>query len=320
MMLRIASQCLSPGGARGRLSILIFHRVVAEPDELLPGEMDARQFDRILGWIGRWFQVLPLADALQRLTSGTLAPRAAAITFDDGYLDNHAVALPLLRRHGMPATFFIASDFLDGGMMFNDAIIASIRETRRATLDLSALGLGVLPVSNVEQRRDALHRVIAAVKYLEPAERDRAVQSLHQVASTAPAGDPMMKRRHLADLLSAGMAIGAHTCSHPILSRLADPLALREIRDSKQRLESELGVEVPLFAYPNGRPGTDYTAAHAAMVRACGFRGAMSTAPGAASQGSDVFQLPRFSPWDRTRLRFGVRMLLNLRTRVDRAS
>ena len=320
MMLRVASQCLSPGGARARLSILIFHRVAVAPDALLPDEMDARQFDRILGWVGRGFQVLPLAAALQSLTSGTLAPRAAAITFDDGYLDNHAVALPLLSRHRLPATFFIATDFLDGGMMFNDAVIASIRETRRATLDLDALGLGVLPVSTIEQRRHALRRVISAVKYLDPAERNRAVQALHQAAGTAPAGDPMMKRRHLMDLLSAGMSVGAHTCSHPILSRLADPLALREIRDSKVRLESELGVEVPLFAYPNGRPGTDYTAAHAEMVRACGFRGAVSTAPGAASRASDVFQMPRFLPWDQTGLRFGLRMLLNLRTRVDKAA
>ncbi len=319
MMLRIATQCLSPGGPRARLSILIFHRVAAAADALLPDEMDARQFDRILGWIGRGFQVLPLADALQRLTSGTLVPRAAAITFDDGYLDNHAVALPLLQRHGLTASFFIATDFLDGGMMFNDAIIASIRDTRRATLGLEALGLGELPVSTLEQRRDALRRVISTVKYLDPAERDRAVQALHHAAGTAPAGDPMMQRRHLAELLSAGMSVGAHTCSHPILARLADPLALREIRDSKVRLETELGVEAPLFAYPNGRPGTDYTAAHAEMVRACGFRGAVSTAPGAASHASDVFQMPRFLPWDQTGLRFGLRMLLNLRTRVDKA-
>lgn len=320
MMLRLANRCLSPGGTGGRLSVLIFHRVAAAPDVLLPDELDARQFDRILGWLGRGFQVLPLADALQRLSSGTLAPRAAAITFDDGYLDNHAVALPLLQRHGLTATFFIATDFLDGGMMFNDAIIASIRETQRSALGLEALGLGVLPVSTLEQRRDAVRRVISAVKYLDPAERGRAVQALHRAAGTAPAGDPMMQRRHLADLLSAGMSIGAHTCSHPILSRLADPLALREIRNSKQRLESELGVEVPLFAYPNGKPGTDYTAAHADMVRACGFRGAVSTAPGAARQAGDVFQVPRFLPWDRTGLRFGLRMLLNLRTRVETVS
>lgn len=318
-MLRLAGQCLSAGGARGRLSILMFHRVVQVPDELLPGEVDARQFDAILGWIGRWFRVLPLETALEQLTAGTIAARALAITFDDGYLDNHAVALPILRRHGMTATFFIATDFMDGGIMFNDAVIEAIRTTTQPTLDLTALGLGVVPVSTTEQRRAALNPVIAAVKYLESAERDRAVRVIQQAAAAAPAGDMMMRPRHLADLLSAGMSIGAHTCSHPILSRLADPIALHEIRDSKYRLESELGVEVPLFAYPNGRPDTDYRAVHASMVRDCGFRGAVSTASGAASRTSDVFQIPRFTPWDRTRLRFGARMLLNLMTPVDAA-
>lgn len=319
-MLRLACRCLSPGGPRGRLSILIFHRVVAEPDELLPGEVDARQFDRILEWVGSWFQVLPLGDALRQLKAGRIAPRAVAITFDDGYLDNHAVALPILRKHGMTATFFIATDFIDGGMMFNDAVIETIRGTRRCALDLEPLGLGVLPVATIEQRRLALHQVIAAVKYLDPPERHRAVQGLHQAADSLPAGDLMMKQRHLSDLLSAGMSIGAHTCSHPILSRLAHALALREIRDSKHRLESELGVEVPLFAYPNGKPGEDYLAVHADIVRECGFHAAVSTAQGAATQGSDIFQVPRFSPWDRTRSRFGVRMLANLLTRVRTAS
>lgn len=319
MMLRLAGQCLSPGGARGRLSILMFHRVVQAPDELLPSEVDARQFDAILGWIGRWFRVLPLETALQQIEAGTIAARALAITFDDGYLDNHAVALPILRRHGMTATFFIATDFLDGGIMFNDAVIEAIRATTLPTLDLTSLGLGVVPVSTTEQRRLALDRMIGGVKYLESSERDRAVRLIQQAAATAPVGDMMMRRRHLVDLLSAGMSIGAHTCSHPILSRLSDPLALREIRESKHRLESELDIEVPLFAYPNGRPGKDYGVVHARMVRECGFRAAVSTASGAASRTSDLFQIPRFTPWDRTRLRFGARMLLNLRTPVDAA-
>jgi peptidoglycan/xylan/chitin deacetylase (PgdA/CDA1 family) len=319
-MLRFAGHCLSPGGPRGRLSILMFHRVVAEPDDLLPGEVDARQFDRILHWVGSWFQVLPLDDALRRLKAGHIAPRAVAITFDDGYLDNHAVALPILRKHGMTATFFIATDFIDGGMMFNDTIIEAIRSTRRARLDLQPLGLGVLPVATIDQRRLALHQVIAAIKYLDPSERSRAVQKLLQAAHSVPAIDLMMNRAQLAELLSAGMSIGAHTCSHPILARMSDAQALREIRDSKHRLQSELDIEVPLFAYPNGRPGTDYTAVHAQMVRDCGFDGAVSTASGAADQHSDVFQVPRFTPWDRTRLRFGARMLFNLFAEIETAN
>jgi len=85
------------------------------------------------------------------------------------------------------------------------------------------------------------------------------------------------------------------------------------MRDGKAQLEQILGETVNLFAYPNGVPDQDYSAVHATMVRECGFKAAVSTAWGAASMRSDRYQLPRFTPWDRTRLRFGVRLLLNLR-------
>jgi peptidoglycan/xylan/chitin deacetylase (PgdA/CDA1 family) len=108
------------------------------------------------------------------------------------------------------------------------------------------------------------------------------------------------------------MQVGAHTCTHPILARCADEQALAEIGDSKRALESLLQAPVPPFAYPNGKPGDDYDARHVRMARAAGFAAAVSTAPGAASHASDLFQLPRFSPWDRTALRYGARLVGNL--------
>ncbi|HEY8876670.1 MAG TPA: polysaccharide deacetylase family protein, partial [Roseateles sp.] len=66
----------SPGGARGRLSVLIFHRVLREPDPLFPDEVDAARFDEILGWLKSWFHVLPLDKAVRRLQAGDLPPRA----------------------------------------------------------------------------------------------------------------------------------------------------------------------------------------------------------------------------------------------------
>src|SRR3990167_7749886 len=99
---------MSPAGAKARLSILIFHRVLPEPDPLFPQEMHARQFDAVCGWLAHWFNILPLDRAVQLLDTGTLPARAACITFDDGYADNHDVALPILLHHGLNATFFIA--------------------------------------------------------------------------------------------------------------------------------------------------------------------------------------------------------------------
>jgi peptidoglycan/xylan/chitin deacetylase (PgdA/CDA1 family) len=91
---------LSPAGAGARLTVLIFHRVLLEPNPLFPGEPDAVRFETQMRWIKTWFNVLPLPEAIQRLRVGGLPARAAAITFDDGYADNFTVALPILRRAG----------------------------------------------------------------------------------------------------------------------------------------------------------------------------------------------------------------------------
>src|ERR671921_486725 len=114
VLLRSALRVVSPAGCRARLSILIFHRVAAEPDPLFPHEMHARRFDETCGWLEDWFNVVALDEGARRLRAGTLPDRALAITFDDGYGDNHDVALPILRNRRFPATFFVATGYVDG--------------------------------------------------------------------------------------------------------------------------------------------------------------------------------------------------------------
>jgi peptidoglycan/xylan/chitin deacetylase (PgdA/CDA1 family) len=123
----------------------------------------------------------------------------------------------------------------------------------------------------------------------------------------------MMRSDQVRNLRRAGMQIGAHTVSHPILARLDEAQARDEIETGKGQLEDLLGERVTLFAYPNGKPGEDYRPDNVALVRAAGFRAAFSTAWGSAHRHTDVFQVPRFTPWDRSRLRFGLRMAHNLR-------
>ena len=161
----------SPAGKRARLSILIFHRVLPAPDPLFPGEPDASRFDEMLGWLTSWFNILPLDEAVRRRAEGTLPARAAAITFDDGYADNRVVALPVLQRHGITATFFIATGFLDGGSMWNDRIIAAMRHCSRSALDLATLELGTHPLGTAQARREAIDALIGKVKYLPGPQR-----------------------------------------------------------------------------------------------------------------------------------------------------
>ena len=298
--------------SRQRLSILIYHRVLAHKDDLHTDLPNTAEFERDMGWVARWFNVLPLDVAVRRWRAGTLPARAAAITFDDGYADNLTQATPILRRLGLTATFFIATDYLDGGRMWNDTIAEAVRRCPTAELDLRDLDLGTHPLADMSARRAAVARLLPAAKYLPQARRQEVADAIAARVGQPLPDDLMMTRSQLKALRDAGMQIGAHTLSHPILANLSGPQAEAEIRGSKQELEALLQQPVTLFAYPNGVPGRDYRREHADMVEAAGFEAAVTTAAGATRPGSLAAQLPRFTPWDQTATRFGLRLARNL--------
>lgn len=306
---------LSPAGQRARLSILMFHRVLPKPDPLFPGEVCAADFDRICGWMRSMFNVLPLDEAVSRLQAGTLSARAACITFDDGYADNRTQALPILQRHGLTATFYIATGFLDGGRMWNDTVIESIRRTDQVALDLRPLeveALGMVDLATLSSRREAIEAILVRIKHRHPTERLALAQSIADIAGVTPPDDLMMTSSQVLEMRTAGMLVGAHTVTHPILATLSADEAGAEIATSRRALEDILGEPVLHFAYPNGRPGRDYSDDNVRLVRELGFDSAVCTAWGAARSSDDRFQLPRFTPWDRSRARFGLRMARNL--------
>ena len=310
-MFRLLGNILSPAGERARLTILTFHRVLAEPDPILHDVVDASTFEAHMVFLKREFNVLPLGEASARLARGGLPARAACITFDDGYANNEQVALPILNRVGIPATFFIATGFLDGEVMFNDAVIEVIRTAPDGTHDLAALDLPAYALSDSGTRRAAIDDLIERLKYRPLTERSTLVERLAGKTGGKLPTDLMMAPAQIRRLHDRGMEIGSHTINHPILLRLDDNAARSEIVGSKRRLEEITDAPVTLFAYPNGKPGTDYGPQHVRMVRDAGFASAVSTVSAAAEGGSDLFELPRFSPWDRSPRRLALRLLAN---------
>jgi peptidoglycan/xylan/chitin deacetylase (PgdA/CDA1 family) len=315
MSLRFVFRALSPPGRRARLSVLIFHRVRPAPDPLFPEEPDAERFDMQLRLLKGWFDILPLPDAVVKLREGRLPARALAITFDDGYADNCTVALPILQRHALSATFFIATGYLDGGRMWNDTVIEAIRSCPLPTLDLDGLDLANATLGTTAERRAAIDHILDALKYLPVHERSTKVEVLAKRCGGALPDDLMLSSAQVLEMRAAGMTIGAHTIHHPILARQSESDAWNEIAGGKQELERILGEPVGLFAYPNGKPSRDYLAAHVRMAREIGFAAAFSTAPGTAAAEGNIFEIPRFTPWDRTPLRYGARLAHNLSRR-----
>jgi len=298
-------------GLNDRLSILIYHRVLPVPDPLLPDEVDAARFDRQVRVLKQYFNLLPLQEAVAALFARRLPPRAATITFDDGYADNLTVAGPILARYGVPATVFIATGYLDGGCMFNDIVIEAIRRSRKERINLDFIGLGATEIGSVEARRALIGRLPEMLKYLSEDERLSKARRIATAAEAEPPSDLMLTSGQLRDLRRLGIVIGAHTITHPILTRLSSREAREQIAGGRARLEDILGERVTLFAYPNGKPHEDFGAEHVQMVAGLGFDAAVSTAWGAASSASDRFQLPRFTPWDVSPARFALRLFLS---------
>lgn len=296
-----------------RLQILILHRVLPKPDKLFAGVPDAARFRAFLRMLKSLYRVLPLGEALRLLAEGRLPAGSAALTFDDGYEDNATVALPILAEEGVPATIFVATRFLDGGRMFNDTVWESLRHTTCDGADLDFLGLGQVVIGSWDDRRRLCEQVIDAIKYLDFDARERAAQRVAETLKVSPRDDLMMRSEQVARLPADLITVGAHTHSHPILTRLAPREARQDILQGRARLEQIRGKRIELFAYPNGKPGHDYGRVHVDIVRDAGFRAAVTTAPGAHVGSGDYYQIPRFSPWRQDLPRFALMMLGNSR-------
>lgn len=299
---------------RQTLTTLIFHRVLPAPDPLRPGEPDPARFDQLMRFIAGNFAVLPLSEAVDRLQRRTLPRRTCCITFDDGYADNLTIALPILEKYKLPATVFVATGYLDGGRMFNDAVIDAIALAKTELLDLRPLDFGLYPLSTVKDKRGAVAAILNRIKYSEPQLRAEQVAVILDAVACGPLPtNIMLTSEQLRELALRGVEIGGHTVAHTILTTLEDDRALEEMVQGKQKLETIIGKPVTSFAYPNGKPERDYAARHVPLVRQAGFERAVSTASGVGVSGCDIYQLPRFTPWGASLVRKGVQLVKNAR-------
>lgn len=310
-LIRGLGDAIAPRGVgAGRLCIVNYHRVLARPDPLLESEPCVDTFRWQVALLKQCFNVLPLAEAVQMLGSARMPARAVAITFDDGYRSTHDLALPVLREFGLPATVFVTTRHIeDDSSMWNDMILEAVRRLPDTPIDLGSIGLDVYPMRTPEDRLATANTLIESCKYLPPAARETLTGTLQTLARADLRQNLMLTAEMVRTLSNNQVDIGGHTVSHPILTRIDDAVARAEIVDNKQHLEAIIGKPVTLFAYPNGKRGTDFDQRHVRMVRDAGYQAAFTTASGAATRANNTFELPRGRPWDRSQLMFAGRLL-----------
>jgi peptidoglycan/xylan/chitin deacetylase (PgdA/CDA1 family) len=281
------------------LAILMFHGVEGAPIYPPCGYVtDTAHLRRELAHVRRYFNVLPLEEALERLRDGTLPKRAAALTFDDGTRNLATHAGPVLRDLGLPAAVFLATGPMGTGeALWPDRLFIAFARTKLAEVDLTAVGLGKCSLRSATDRFQTRDVVIDYFKQLPDSERIARVESL--VTALGPAFDAyggpfeMLSWDEARGLASdARVSLYPHTVTHPILSRCSDQKVDYEISESCLTVERETGHAPMVFAYPNGGL-EDFDDRAKAVLRRNGVRWALSTDRGYADAESDPLALPR---------------------------
>lgn len=299
--------------ARGRLPVFVFHKVPDKTSAVDPHDLDLPAFKEMLAFIEARFKVLPLAEAIRILKAGRLQGGCACITFDDGYADWATGILPELTRRGLHATFYISTCQLNGIPLWHERVAHALAQPTLVSFDLP--GLPPLVLRTLRDRQDARISLEKFLKYQTVAVRDGMIERLEAAAGSEPAAVRRLGVEALRQIHNAGLDIGAHTVNHPILA-VADPVtASREISEARETLAHCIGGQVTAFAYPNGKPGVDFSEAHIRMVRRAGYTSAVTTQIGAADMQTSPYQIPRFTPWGPGRMRTSLQLARNLLTR-----
>lgn len=292
-----------------RLKVLAYHRVLPRIDEDAFGydlELVSawqEEFEWQVRFLAEHHQVITCRDLAALLDAGRPVPRdAVIISFDDGYRDNHDVVLPILNRYGVSAVVFVATGYMDSGENYwYDQLVHWILRTRSTRLPL-AEGAPPLDIAgDVSARRQAAALALRHLKTLsdlvrrETLERWRQVLAVEEPEDSGTLDGPMSWAQ-VKSLSDAGIEIGSHSVTHPVLAKVCDDSQLsRELVDSKTAIELHTGQSVLALAYPVGGPGA-YSDRVIEIARWAGYRFAFTYESGVIDpRNMDEFRLRRLA-------------------------
>ena len=250
-------------------------------------------------------ELLPLGDLITRLEQGIPSTRpTVSFTVDDGYHDFFTAAAPIFAEFDCPVTVFLATDVISSrGWYWWDRIEYAVLRSTRPELALTMGGSALrIPLGAGADRQRTLEALIERVKFLADAERRQIAAEIGRIAEVDVPEHPPEHYRTLdwaevRALERAGVTFGPHSCSHPILSRVDDATARREIFDSWRAVQRECAAPVPVFCYPNGTVAS-FGPRDESLVREAGLRGAVSFVRArvdpSKAQPSVAFRLPRY--------------------------
>lgn len=241
---------------RGKALIVTYHRFT---DGDIGAKTAARAFAEQLDYLARHYEVVPLSFLAERLRAGRLPSNVAAITIDDGYTDAYELAFPLLRQRNLPATIFIVTEFADRKKwLWTDKLRYLVARTGARSIE-GALDEREFCVEfeRTDSVFTAADKVNSLLKTIGDGAKEEAIARIAAAFGVAlPEAPPpdyaSVTWGQIREMSRAGIDIGSHTATHPILPNVSLEHVRQELAESRRRIAAEIGRDTELFCYPNG--------------------------------------------------------------------
>lgn len=293
---------------RGKLLVLTYHSFCEHWPKGLFGSLPISRFEEHVRFLRRRFNLVSLEEGLERLRNGDVGDRPwVTITIDDGFGDNYALAWPVLKFHQVPATIFVATDFLDTGRPpWPTQIIDILERTSMEAMDAPFRA----SLKGIAARAKAAVRLKRELASLPPVARFEQISELRRHLRVGEhARFRPLTWAQVREMHASGLGFGSHTVYHSILPMVDPSLWAPELLDSKKRLETELQVRCTTFAYPDGK----HSEKTGEALHACGYDVALTQDPGFNDAMERRLALRRIEmPWHDPMQSFRCRTSLSL--------
>lgn len=279
-----------------KVTILMYHQVGGTKYPWSPTPL-RQDFENQIRYLCQRYEVISLDKLVQYIQEEKyLPPKTAVVTLDDGYRDSYLVAYPILKKYNVPMTIFLATGYLDRGKLFWwDRVRYAVYNSSRETLELDELGRYSL--RSAAARLQASSKIEKQLNKLAEDKKNVIIEKLVSMSGVdIPANlgkELVLSWDEVREMANNGIVFGAHTVTHPILTKLSLEEAKREIVQSKKRIEEETSQPVTTFCYPNGEP-TDFNEDIKEILKESAFACAVTTISWRqVSIGTDVYELGR---------------------------
>jgi peptidoglycan/xylan/chitin deacetylase (PgdA/CDA1 family)/glycosyltransferase involved in cell wall biosynthesis len=276
-------------------AILLYHRIAEAQRDIHDLCVKPDAFRAQMEHLAAQYHPVPLVQLAMAAREGWLPDRAVAISFDDGYADNLEVASRILLELGIPATFFVTSEGLQGrAEAWWDALGEIFFGSTPLPSRLFSASGDDLPTSTPEERKRTHWVIYHRIRAATTQQRDAHIAHLKEWAGFDTAGRTarLINREELWELgRRPGHSIGGHGAHHLSFSAHAPDVVRADIAQNRALLEQQLGRIVMTFAYPFG----DCDANSVEAVRAAGYRAAATCEEELLRPGADPLRLPRIS-------------------------